>query len=71
MLAQQKASHNRPTNLSKVQKKTKNCKKLRKINPIFAIFRHIFQQKKLYINKTAATCKLKIAQVTGLFSVPI
>ena len=29
----------------KTQKKTKNCKKLRKIVPIFAIFCHISQQK--------------------------
>ena len=68
MLARQWASHNRLRNLSKEQKKTKNSKKLRKIFPIFAIF---LNKKELYIHKTVANCKLKIAQVIGVFSKPI
>ena len=48
--------------------------KIKKNSSIFVIFLHFpsyFSTKKLYINKTVATCKLKIAEVIGVFSVHI
>ena len=66
------ASHNRHRNLAKNREKTKNCKKLRKIVPIFAIFCHISQQKKMILtHKFVTNCYHKIAQVEGVSSIPI
>ena len=49
MLTKRQATHNKRR---KLPKKTKNCKKIRKIVPIFAIFCHNSQQKMIQTHKT-------------------